>query len=592
MATTRRRPAVRPRDERGAVVLVAALAMTLLLIVAALVADIGLQRVARSDMQAVADVVALDLSRELDGRTAAVLEPLMPALAAQSRARNATSVGAQAVVTPTLGKLDDTGGFVPVSGGTPPSAVRVVASTDVPFAFAGVTGADSGSASRSAVATSSAGACLKVGSYAARLDAAQSALLNPVLSGLLGSAVDLDLVSYNGLAASSITLLELVRVGGLGVGTVDELLALPGLEVGSLIVATANVLQSQGKTSEAAVLRRLSVSAATPTIRVANLIQAAPSEASALTAQFNVLDLLVGSAQVANRSTAIAIPDLGITLGGLRVGATLSVIEGPVTACGGAGTVARTSQVRLEIPVSVPGRTVNIAGLGTVTIAPTTLTMRVDLGRAEARLASVACAAGGPTSLDVSVASSVVGGVSVIGSVGVKGTDIGVLTGTDLLSVLLNSLGLRLTDLLSAPSLSFDTSLTVGSSTASVPFSGQLTLPLPGSYTTPVGASSGIVLTPLSSTTTASAGLAITYRPLLPLGGPTRTTAVVSGDPLFNSVLGLVDGYLLTTVLNPILADLQTTVVGPLSDLLGLRIAGADVFAVPTPNCSSPVLRG
>ena len=56
----------RRRDERGAVAVLTAALLTALVVMAAFVVDIGMQRVARRDMQALADVVALDLSRELD----------------------------------------------------------------------------------------------------------------------------------------------------------------------------------------------------------------------------------------------------------------------------------------------------------------------------------------------------------------------------------------------------------------------------------------------------------------------------------------------------------------------------------------------
>jgi len=52
------------------VLVLVAIVLSTLIGFTSLAIDIGYQRVVRRDMQAVADVVALDLSRRLDGRTA------------------------------------------------------------------------------------------------------------------------------------------------------------------------------------------------------------------------------------------------------------------------------------------------------------------------------------------------------------------------------------------------------------------------------------------------------------------------------------------------------------------------------------------
>jgi Flp pilus assembly protein TadG len=64
----------RRKDENGAVALTVALVVTLLLAVASFALDLGLARVGVRDMQAVADVVALDMARQIDGRTVSAIE--------------------------------------------------------------------------------------------------------------------------------------------------------------------------------------------------------------------------------------------------------------------------------------------------------------------------------------------------------------------------------------------------------------------------------------------------------------------------------------------------------------------------------------
>ena len=99
--TGRRRPRA---DERGAVAIVVAVLMSAVLVtVAAYAVDLGLQRVARTDMQSLADVVSLDLARELDGRPAAEIAPTLPALAAESLQRTAAPSVTRRCLTPSSG---------------------------------------------------------------------------------------------------------------------------------------------------------------------------------------------------------------------------------------------------------------------------------------------------------------------------------------------------------------------------------------------------------------------------------------------------------------------------------------------------------
>ncbi|UMG91066.1 pilus assembly protein TadG-related protein [Nocardioides sp. TF02-7] len=151
---------MRPRrDDRGAVAVLVALLMPLVLVAGAFAVDLGLQRVARSDMQTLADVVALDLARELDGRTADQLRPAVPGLLAASLARNDDNVGGTPRLEADLGRLQPDGGFQEVGGAEVPTAVRVRADTSVDFAFAGITGTSGGGAARSAIAEATGGAC-------------------------------------------------------------------------------------------------------------------------------------------------------------------------------------------------------------------------------------------------------------------------------------------------------------------------------------------------------------------------------------------------------------------------------------------------
>lgn len=200
----------RRRDESGVVAVVVALITCFTLLpLAAFAVDIGVQRVARRDMQAVADVVALDLARELDGRTYSQLHAGLQARADRSAARN-RHVGEPAVVRAELGTVDPAAydprdqdaHFTPISSdaGGVPNAVRVTASTSVDFSIAG----GRGGATRSAIAQAGT-ACFKLGSYALGLTSASS----PLLNALIGDALGVGVLGYTGLANANVSLLGL-----------------------------------------------------------------------------------------------------------------------------------------------------------------------------------------------------------------------------------------------------------------------------------------------------------------------------------------------------------------------------------------------
>ena len=111
---------VRRDGERGAVLPFVALVLATLVAFTSIAIDLGYQRVGRRDMQALADIVALDLSRRLDGSTAAALKTTMDAELARSVARNDdTTVGDTPTVTYELGTVNSAHVFSVVpSGGT------------------------------------------------------------------------------------------------------------------------------------------------------------------------------------------------------------------------------------------------------------------------------------------------------------------------------------------------------------------------------------------------------------------------------------------------------------------------------------------
>lgn len=590
----------RRRDERGVTaVLIAVLMSAVLVVSAAFAVDLGQQRVVRRDMQAIADVVALDLVRLLNGGTAASYNKAdIDDAKNRSVARNDDALGGKLADSDVswdfVKRVGETWVVIPKTSTTEtPTAVRISATSDTPFAFGGITGVASGAAHRSAVARSSESACFRIGSFIASLNSAQSALLNPLLNGLLGSNLNLGAAGYNGLASANVSLLDLVNVGGLGVGTVDELLALDDVAVADLFIAAANVLDDQGNLAAADVLRAIVVSGSTPSIAIGDLVNAAPGSDAALGATINVLDLITGAAFVANDDHAVSIPNLGVSVPGLAVtSTTLHVIESPRQKCGGVGTTNETAQIRLSVVGTVPGRTVNIPILGVtnvnVVLDPVTVTLDLDLGKAIAELMAVICNESGPDSIRVALASSVVGGVKATSSLGAHAVITVPLLGSGgLLGQVLSLLGLG--SLLNPPKITLDTGVTVeASSSPGSDYDKTVTVPIPGGYTTPVGGGSGPVLGPLKPHASGTTNLTLTTFGLL---GSPSTIAIDPGATLFNTILDPILSAAASS-LSSIVASLQSALISPLADLLGLQLGGADIFAVPTPTCSGPRLVG
>ncbi|WP_232677824.1 hypothetical protein [Nocardioides sp. R-C-SC26] len=541
----------RRRNDRGAIAIIAAALAFGLVAIAAITVDIGMQRVARRDMQALADIVALDLSRELGARTVTQLSAVEVSLARESIARNAGTIGDPASITASdieWGELDGAGKFVALSGTAIPTAVRVAAHTSVDFAF-GL--ASSGGATRSAVATQDELACFQIGSYALAVNSGNSALLN----GLIGDALGLGVISYAGLADASISLAGLAAE--LGAGSVDELADISAVSVGELMVASGTVLQNQGgDTADVTLLRNIPLGAGPlPNVTVGELVGLAPGGASALDASVNVLDLLATSAFIANGENLIGVNDLGLSLGLTAIRGGLKLVEAPKRACGRVNsTQRRTSQTSLTLGgdvVNVP----SILGLS----ASVSLSLSADLASGRGTLTGIHCAVDGAAEgVDVRVQNALTEvalglNVRLVGNLGLVKVEIVIpVSATTTESRLSSTAQVRV------PPLSY-TSNTPGAITSR-----------------PVPSGSGQV---------GLNGLAVASTPVV--------KATLLGVPVALPVpIGSIVGPVLNTIVNPLVQGVDRLLLGPLTGLLGLNVAGADVYGVASPECSGPILRG
>lgn len=574
-------------DERGAVTLFAVVVLGILLVGSAFVVDLGLQRVARSDMQAVADLVALDLARELDGRSVSELEPVMDAALVRSLARNADTVGEDAELDYALGRMQD-GGFQELGGGTP-SAVRVMASTEVAFAFAGVTGKESGAAARSAVAESSSTTCFRLGSFVAAVRAEDSTVLAP-LNDLLG--VELDLVSYKGLAVADLRLAQLAATSVFG--SPEELLS-GQVRYADVVEATIEALTEEPGDNTVAVQALTRILASTTTVDVgdialADVLHVAPTDVAALGVELDVLDL-VASARLADGQYFLGVPNIqGQVPGvGFQFTGALYLVSAAELACGApnsAQAVADTAQLDGTVGITFTNLpSLNIAGLGTVQTAKGTGSLQVTAGSGTGQVVTppaVHCGnntAADPSTFRVDVTTGLASyrletNVTVGGDVQVKALqDLGL---GPLLNNLLGLLGLN-----TKVAIEVDVLLRIGTSSGGG--TGHADLSIPPNDETPISTGSSMYLDPATIVPTILG---------VKIGGKAANLSAVT------TLTSLITGALVTSgkgffekSLTPLVANINQEFIGPVARMVGLRLAGADVYGVHA-TCARPRLSG
>jgi len=300
--------------------------------------------------------------------------------------------------------------------------------------------------------------------------------------------------------------------------------------------------KEQGDTANITLLNKLAQLnlGALPPINLGKLLALQDAPAAALSTSVNVLDLVAGSALLANGSNALAVPNLTVGIPGLAgVKASLKIVQAPVMTCGRVGASQHTAQVVLHVDLGIPGFDIGLLGLDA------DVSLNVELAEGTVTLDEISCGPNTPEGIGVSVASSL------------AQLNVG-------LFAQLKALGLSIVDIHGD----------VGTTAPPTGTHLKIAIP-PGSYDTPVSSGSGMALTSLKVS-----DLQTTLLGILPLG--------MSLGWVIDTVVNLV----VVPVLNPVLALVNQLVLGPISDLLGLNVAGVDVFAVPKPSCTTPALRG
>ncbi len=539
----------RNSDERGSILVLSVVGVILAVISTALAVDLGrLAQDKRTD-QKVADLAALDASRDLTLACARAKASVMRNGFAATTL-NCSDPASDPAGDVILGNLAG-GVFTPSATG---SAVKVKVHSAFKTVFPFVVGPDGLDVKAVAAKCSSAG--FGIGSSLVTLDASRSTLLNALIGPMIGgSSLSLLLGSWQGLASGSLTLQALqtqLASMGFSVGSVSSLLSTQ-LTLAEFFQATANALTLRGDIADATVFNTLRV-AATSTVKMSLgqfLTVAQGADGVALGTGFSLLQLLTAAAEASavNGNSFIDVSNVAIAVPGVASTALrLKVIDGPKFYIGSdcSPPTISTGQVQLTItPTLNLDVTVGLSVVNVVNDLPVNLTAAGATGVLKA---PVNCT--GSPGITVTVDPKAFSGSAAVTTLRVR------LLGLPLLDVQTTTV----TPSIDGPAVD-------------VPFSypGEFSPSAPSKHvgSQPVG---------LQTLTNVNAGT-VTVLGILPLGATT--------DQIVTAVLN---------ALRTVLGDVDNNVITPLLKDLGLDIGGADVTALADAfkpaTCGQPGLIG
>jgi uncharacterized membrane protein len=315
----------------------------------ALAVDIGQLTDKNRDLQAVADVVALDAARVIDGRTLSEVSGPVSAAANASAVRNDFPAGQLGIE---LGRKVGNADFEVVTAPNfVPNAVRITANDTVDWAFA----PGARDTNRRATAVQEATVGFSVGSFLAGVDTRGNAILDIIFLNSFGA--NATVLGYDGLVGSNVTLERLGLNFPLGVLSPTELLT-TSISARDLLLASAAALPQDGsQTAAINVLNTMAIGASTTNNIVLGdfLIVDQPGGDSAAQAQLDVLSILTSSAFLVDGTHAFTLPASTVDIAGIgNVVIDLSVIEGPKTRLNArVGDSLDTAQVELTVTPTI-----------------------------------------------------------------------------------------------------------------------------------------------------------------------------------------------------------------------------------------------
>lgn len=373
------------RSQRGAIGLMAALTLGVVLLFMLLVVDSGRLYLEQRKLQRVADVAVLEaVSR--GGNCLATGTTTASTYAIASATRNSFTPGSTQTLSATCGTLvtgsDKLRTFS--ADASKSDAIRVIATTVVPTSVAGGlwnlfsngTFGFNTQLTASAVGASPSATLAQISIRSTLVPIttnAEAAVLNAVIGGLAGGSLNLSVAGWNGLINSDINLLSYLNQLAIDLkltaGDYTSLLAAK-TTLTQLIQTAATVMDMNGATADvkAALLGLQTAVKLNPAVvTLGDLLKLNTGNSTAgLDANLQLVQMVQALLQVANANNAVALT-LPVNIPGvLSVTVRLKVIEPPQFSIVGDPSKqtlqVRTAQIRALISFNVPLLS-NIAGL-------------------------------------------------------------------------------------------------------------------------------------------------------------------------------------------------------------------------------------
>lgn len=238
---------------------------------------------------------------------------------------------------------------------------------------------------------------LAVFSIGSRLASVNGGLLNKILTALVGTSVDLNVMDYNALARAQVDLLSFSRALGtkakVSAVTFDEVLSGDATWpqfVGALEASSHNpqVLSALKKLEGGVTLPKFKMARVVDLGELGKLSTQDIDASSKVEAQASVLDLVTSTLALANESRQVALSLDGTVPGLSTVRVDLAIGErmksSPALRVGAQDSIVRTAQTRLLIDVGVPG----LNALAGVTLH---VPLYIEAAYAEAQLDALRC---------------------------------------------------------------------------------------------------------------------------------------------------------------------------------------------------------
>lgn len=250
------------------------------------------------------------------------------------------------------------------------------------------------------------GACITAGPRLASVDTNKSALLGPLLGGLLGTGVSLNALDWNALAGGNLNLLNFLKVlqTQLNLSSPSQVLG-ANITLAQIATALSVEAQAEAKPQLAAALSGLAsqLNGAGATVRLGDLLKITADTGSLGTTTVNALDMFTGLIQLYNRRNVLTTPvPVGISGGVLAAAGIVNslqlyaqVIEPPSYVCGPTGSTFYSAAVRIKLKldlITLAPLTDTLVGLGllqSASIAIGKLDVYADVARGQGSLSAV-----------------------------------------------------------------------------------------------------------------------------------------------------------------------------------------------------------